>query len=92
MGARFSLRLSTKMGLQTPQTVEVDPTRDDWFRDKRWAGLFQGFRGIAIEFLDRRQKPSPYTEAIAYCLAMRVADGRLSLAIDPTAYWVGVIV
>jgi hypothetical protein len=59
MGARFSLRLSTKMGLQTPQTVEVDPTRDDWFRDKRWAGLFQGFRGIAIEFLDRRQKPSP---------------------------------
>jgi hypothetical protein len=45
MGARFSLRLSTKMGLQTPQTVEVDPTRDDWFRDERRAGLFQGFRG-----------------------------------------------
>jgi hypothetical protein len=52
--------------------------RDDWFRDERRAGPVSRIsRGLAIEFLNRRQKPSPYAEAIAYCLAMRVADGRL---------------
>jgi hypothetical protein len=71
MGARFSLRLQLKWVYRRLKLLKSTrhAMTDSAMNFGRIVSRIS--RGLAIEFLDRRQKPSPYTEAIAYCLAMR---------------------